>query len=168
MKKQIILMALLLVSVVSAVNYNYFDPRVNNWYDIRDWELDICQKYGGTDQSSTGSTVANGGTTATSANGFGTSSLSQGTITIQGRRQSYNIAGYNETLYEVSWYIESFTQESYTIELIDGTAQEVQSGTVTPPTLGSGSFADYVTGDFTSVKLAVGSQELTVPLVDMT
>jgi hypothetical protein len=26
-----------------------FDPRVSNWYDIQDWEVEVCKLYGGTE-----------------------------------------------------------------------------------------------------------------------
>ncbi len=151
MKIRILLSVLLMVVCAAA-----FDPRIDNWYAVEDWELEICSKWGGTTEAQSG----------------GTSSqavfLSQNTISLQGRRQVYNVEGFDRTLYTASWYIEPIADLGYRVELVGQDKEYVlDHGTASISSPGTGYYADYSNESYTGVRITYGDAWLRVPLVEL-
>ena len=44
-----LLLAILLLSSVVYAKSKQFDPRMDEWYKVEDWELQVCSKWGGTE-----------------------------------------------------------------------------------------------------------------------
>ncbi|MBI4439919.1 hypothetical protein HY638_03015 [Candidatus Woesearchaeota archaeon] len=99
MKKTILLAAIALVlsfDVIALFGTSDFNPRIEAWYQIPDYEKDICMKYGGKDAPDT------------SVKGEA-SFVSEITIAIQASRQKEPD---NRTLYEISYYVETFLRDA--------------------------------------------------------
>ncbi len=109
-KKLIMLMlgVLLLSSLpLSGIVYakpKQFDPRVEEWYKVEQWELDICSKWGGTETTLAGAELST------------PVYLSVLTLTLQAEKIEQPD---NTSLYKVTWYIEPAQGEvSYKVELV--------------------------------------------------
>jgi len=158
-----------LVEARSLADYNYLDPTQDDWYTVQAWELEICQEWGGTQEAASGSSIPGYGS---SANATGTASgqiyLSQKTLTLQGRKQTYNVDNFTQILYEVSWYL-GLTDGTleYTVELVNGVTYNISSGTATTSSAGAGHYANYLNESYSKVKMTYGSETLEVPIVDI-
>ena len=107
-KKQILIgiiaMILLVTPIYSVDQHQYFydgdiysfDPSVQEWYDVAEWELELCRVWGGTAEAYN---VVNGPTY-----------LSETTVTLQGQKSEKMPD--NTTMYEVAWYLESGTNKT--------------------------------------------------------
>jgi len=133
-----------------------FNPRIDSWYSVEQWEVDLCSKWGGTYEAQS---------EATSSTGI---SLSQTTLSLQGRKQDYNIKGVNESLYTLSWYLEPLAEMSYTIELTDDDeikTYRIDSGQASFAKPAGGYKSEYYSEDYTYLKMTYGTNWLRVPLV---
>jgi len=97
-----IIMIFLAQSIIAGV------PQID-WYDVEDWELDVCQMWGGVDE-------ANQGTTS------GEIYLSQMVITLQAEKKVFMLdESQYTTQYKIGWYIAPYQEDyTYTVELISG------------------------------------------------
>ena len=153
---KIILAALLLITLIQQGSS--FDPSIDDWYAVEDWELEVCSMWGGTDEAMAG---------ATSSSPI---YLSQTTLSLQGKKQEYNIAGVNQTLYTISWYFEPMEELGYMVELVDdstGAAFKIEEGTATMSEPAVGFHAEYYDIEYTAVRLWYGSEWLKVPLINL-
>ena len=60
MKPKFILLIITLVfaAIVNAGSSD-FNPRVDDWDAVQDWEIEVCSKWGGTDEAQQGATTTN-------------------------------------------------------------------------------------------------------------
>jgi len=78
-----------------------------NWYDVEAWELEVCQKWGGTDE-------ANSGISSGDSRNF----LSQLTLTLQGEKVQFMIDDSTYTTqYRIGWYFVSI-EKNYTYDVV--------------------------------------------------
>jgi hypothetical protein len=128
------------------------DPRVDGWYEVSDWELDVCSKWGGTGRAQS-SHISQEGETR----------LSQLEVTLQAFRAEYE----GSTLYEVAWYIKPFSgEEEYTV-IMDGEKElEIYSGSATSTAGDNGYDARHINASFDSVEIRYDSGRLVVPIVE--
>ncbi|HLC64826.1 MAG TPA: hypothetical protein VJI46_01740 [Candidatus Nanoarchaeia archaeon] len=99
MKKTLLVVAIALVlafDVIALFGTENFNPRIEAFYQIPDYEKDICMKYGGKDAPDT------------SVKGE-SSFISEITIAIQASKQKEPD---NRTLYEISYYVETFLRDA--------------------------------------------------------
>ncbi|MBS3097930.1 hypothetical protein J4209_04010 [Candidatus Woesearchaeota archaeon] len=139
-----------------------FNPLVDAWYPVEDWELEVCQKWGG---------VA----TINNAQEGEEDYISMLTITLQGEKTVYESELTNETLYEVAYYIMPFTADAdYAVRLRntdDGEVYSIQGKTTASVNSGAAGYkAVYLDKVYDVAELkyegADGSGVLTVPIVD--
>lgn len=83
------------------------DTRIVNWYEIEDWELDVCRSWAGTDNVDYSANID-----------FGSLFISQLTITLQGQKTVYSNyltdnVSINTTTYEVAYYTQPLTNYTY-------------------------------------------------------
>ena len=147
---------ILFSSIAVGRESNYIDPRID-WYPISEWELQVCKKWGGTQEAESGATVSKA------------VYLSQTTLSLQGRKQSYDIEGVNTTLYTASWYLEPVGEIEYRVELIsDNDTFRLDEGTADYSSPAHGYYAEYHNKNFTGVKMTYGGEWVIVPLVELT
>lgn len=174
MRKQIlisILLAILLVIPIASReefqiyqkgDWYSFDPRIDVWYQVEDWELEVCRKWGGTTDSYN---IVSGPTY-----------LSQTTVTLQGEKSEKMPD--DTTLYEVAWYIEDATNRSleYAVRLRNSETVEtkriVGKTSVGGNEAASGYEAEYLSEEYDQVQLGYAFEDaeeitmITVPVID--
>ncbi len=128
------------------------DPRVDGWYEVSDWELDVCTKWGGTGRAQSGHISQEGETR-----------ISQLEVTLQAYKAEYE----GNTLYEVAWYIKPFRgEEEYTV-LLDGDQElEIYAGSATNTAGDNGYDARHMNASFESATIIYDSGRLVVPIVE--
>jgi hypothetical protein len=152
------LVLVVLLVTITIKQSSSFNPRIDDWYTIEPWELEICSKWGGTKEAQSGAT--------SSAAIY----LSQTTLSLQGKKQSYDIAGVNRSLYTVSWYLEPLDEMSYRVELInddESISFKVGDGDSSYSEPAVGYHSEYYDKEFTAVKIQYGLNWLKVPLIDL-
>ncbi|MEA2038157.1 MAG: hypothetical protein U9O94_11725 [Nanoarchaeota archaeon] len=169
LNKRVIRVLLLFLVVLSLpvfvlARFNYLDPKVDSWYDVQPWELEVCRTWGGTQEAESGAT--------TSAPIY----LSRITISLQGKKQVYDVAGFNQTLYTASWSLEPLSNINYTVELVGRdpiiTPRTIAAGTAryTDPAIGyypNSISQGYLEGNYTLVRMIYGSEWVEVPIIDL-
>lgn len=133
-----------------------FNPRIDAWYAVEDWELEYCSKWGGTKEAQS---------EATSSTAI---YLSQTTLSLQGKKQSYDIEGVNQSLYTVSWYLEPLEDMSYRVELVsddESITFRVSDGEASYSAPAAGYHSEYYDVRYSAVKMYYGVNWLRVPLV---
>ena len=164
-------MVLLVTPIMSEEKYQYwykgdiysFDPRIQEWYTVEDWELEVCRKWGGTAQAYN---VVNGPTY-----------LSQTTVTLQGEKT----VNPDETiLYEVAYYIEDALDRSIEFAVrLKNSENNKYKRVVGRTSLNAGEvksdyWAQYLTEEYDQVHLGYVVEDsgkmtiITVPIVDNT
>jgi len=152
----LILTVLFLILTIKGVRS--FNPSIDAWYAVEDWELEVCSKWGGTQE------VASGATSSSSV------FLSRTTLSLQGEKQTYDITGVNQSLYAISWYLEPLTSMSYRIELIDdatATPFRLDDGEASYENPAIGYHSEYYDINYTSVKMTYGLEWIEVPLIEI-
>ena len=151
----IVLLSLMLILLTKAdSSRRLHDPRVDNWYQVSDWELDVCSKWGGTGRAQSGTT-----------NQEGETRLSQLEVTLQGFKMQVE----DEILYEIAWYLKPFSgEEEYTVTLVGKDRLEVYSGSASSTAGSNGYDARYVDANvsYDTVELKYDSGKLEVPIVE--
>jgi len=142
----------------------HFDPRVDAWYAVEDWEVDMCRKWGGTKEAQSGATSST------------VIALSQTTLSLQGTKQAYTAEDseeeeeVNKILYTVSWYLEPLADMNCKVVLKndDGTkTKEISDTEASYSTPSAGYIAEYYEEGYTKVRMEYGSDSLEVKLVDI-
>ncbi len=151
------LIVLFLLDVALGRDYNYFNPLVDSWYTIQPWELEFCQEWGGTQESKSGVTKSKA------------IYLSQTTLSLQGRKQVYEVEGFNQTLYTASWYLEPLSDMDYKVELKGGTSEPytLEEGTAKYTSPAIGYYSDYNDEGYTMVKMTYDGEFIKVRIVDI-
>jgi len=150
------LIALLLLILIPAISS--FDPKIDPWYAVEDWEYELCSKWGGTQEAESG---------ATSSDPI---YLSQTTLSLQGKKQTYDIDGVSKILYTVSWSLEPMSTVSYRIDLINASESiilKIAEGSATSSLPIADFHTNYYDENYTAVKMQYGSKWIKVPLVKL-
>jgi len=104
--------------IISSKDEDEWDHRIDNWYDVEDWEIAVCSKWGGAGEPQSYSGM-----------GFTATGIASGleTVTLQGQKTVYNIEGQNSSvIYEASWYYQPFVgSKSYRVYLAKGARKEL-------------------------------------------
>jgi hypothetical protein len=127
------------------------------WYEVQDWEIEVCSKWGGT-----------ASVQQTGANAEGQSYLYATTITLQAQKtvmMSENES--NSTIYEVAWYFRPLKKEqTYTIELIGDGTEQIYHASASPEKGDANYQAIESSQEYESARISYESGSLTVPVVE--
>ena len=160
MRKTIILLLAVLLFVPSFISPKTadFDPVVDNWYKVEDWEIEVCSKWGGTAEAQTYSSTATG-----SAYMFSTTVTLQGEKSISGEEENST----NTTLYEAAWYFRPMgSQQEYSVLFTGDGTETIYEGSASPERGDANYHAEESTKEYTSVKIKYETGTLTVPIVE--
>ena len=125
-------------------------PVIEDWYGVSEEEIDICNKWGGTETAQKGGTLSS------------PIELSQLTLTLQAQKQSLPD---DTILYEVSWYIQPVENSiSYKVVLIGDDTYNITEGEASYEEAGVGYFTEYLEADYTQAQLRSSNTVLTVPI----
>ena len=161
-KKMILIIGIILLSAIVIANLEFtkhlaiMPPATKlPWYDIQDWELDVCSKYGGRTQSIQTTTPD--------------PSISYGdiSITIQARKTKT----LNETLYQISYFLESYTATTnYILRLTNqktGATKEITRGDLEPGNGATDYWTQYLPEDYTTLTFNYYKGEIQIPIVEV-
>ncbi len=153
MLRQLIL--LIILFGLSASAYGSFDPRVDDWYEVEDWEIEICSKWGGTGQAETRS----GAVMQTP--------LHEMAATVQGEYEELEAEEGKTRIYEFSWYLQPIGgQESFSVTIKGDEELVIADGTAAPAFGNAGYHAIEETDiNYTSVVLEYDSGKIEAPIV---
>jgi hypothetical protein len=136
---------LLLVSVNA-------DPRTS-WYDVEDWEVDVCSKWGGH------------GLAEQSAAIEGEVTFGDMTFAVQAQKSRL----FNNTLYEIAFYIESFSAVShYDLSLVNepkALKKLLRSGDLVPKSGLSEFIVEESREEYTHIQLVTEKGKVLLPVV---
>ena len=153
-----LLLAIIILSSVVYAKSKQFDPEVDDWYKVEQWELEVCSKWGGTEAAQAGAELSQ------------PIYLSVLTLTLQAEKVDQPD---NTSLFKVTWYIEPAAGEvSYQVELIGNSPLSPwivqQSSTATNSNPGIGFFAKYfnITEKLTQAQIIYSNNQFVkVPVV---
>lgn len=141
-------------------------PPKQAWYDVKQWEVDFCEKWGGT-SSSIESGTGPVGTDST----FITHNR---IISLQAERTdiiptALRVPGLNVTVYEVAWYVQPFRSDddiNYEVYLIDerGHLSVLDSGNANYYNPAKGYQANSSSINFTKAEIKFWNEEITMRL----
>lgn len=125
------------------------------WYEVEDWEVDVCSKFGGRSESENSETFQ-------FAPSYGDM-----TITLQARRTKSR----NETLYEVSYFIESYSATTdYKILLKNqktNAEKEISRGNLGPASGATDYWTQSLKEEYTIAIVEYYKGRIIVPIVEV-
>jgi len=144
---------LIILGMMMMVPVTFSDPTIDDWYDVEDWEIEVCSKYGGTAEAQTGVT----------AKAQGDAYMYQTTVTLQGQKSKSG----DSYIYETAWYFRPMNEDQeYSIELIGpGVSKEIYKNAATKELGDSNYHAEESNVQYDSVKIIYETGTLTVPIV---
>jgi len=155
MKKRILVtfvVFLIYIFTISAGQY------IMPWYEVESWEIDVCSKWGGTEQAG----IINTGI-------VGTSFLGQTTATIQAQKTTINDSEEGlSIIYEVAWYFQPIgSDQAYKVQLLGpGRTDEIYKGSATVTNGDSGYHAEETDKNYDKAKILYETGTLLVPIVE--
>lgn len=154
--KNIVLVFAVLVFLVLLANNILAPTPTAPWYEVEDWEKEVCSKWGGTQFSGQEAVV--------SGRKLSFAAL---TATAQARRFRSPEGFYQ---YEVAWYLDSFSQlTDYEIVLFDSSSPEafrrVASGSLQPGAGTTGFEVYNLTQDYSHLRLKYSGGQVVSPVV---
>lgn len=156
-KKILVVLVCFVLLVLLANTILAPSPRAP-WYQVEDWEAEVCSKWGGT-QFSGQEAVTEGRKL----------SFAKMTATAQAKRFR---APENFYVYEVGWYIDSFAELiDYELVLINpskpGLRRRVVSGSLAPEAGAVGYETYNLTDDYTELVLQYSGGSVTTPIIEV-
>lgn len=156
MNKQQTMMAIITLGILLFVGIAYAGVKTpkTTWYEVEDWETEICSKW-------SGESAPENAETETGYFSYGTASM-----TIQAMKTTLG----NQTLYEIYYYIEPYDgEQTYTIQLINEAKQltkDIASGTIGVSAGVADYYVEYLLQDYTEARLVHKYGEFKVPIVE--
>ncbi|MDO8741008.1 MAG: hypothetical protein Q7J54_05555 [Candidatus Woesearchaeota archaeon] len=163
MKKTIsITLAIMFLLAIMPATFSTYE--ISDWYAVEDWELEVCSKWGGTDEAQRGSATSD-------------IYLSQLTVALQAEKTAFPD---NTTLYEVSYYIQPFSEDiQFAIKLANSqndTDYDIVTVTTASISAGASGFTAFYSDEFFDLaKIGYGDSSssgpeniLTVPILNQT
>lgn len=132
-----------------------FDPRVDDWYEVEDWEVEICSKWGGTGQAErhTGAVMQ--------------TPLHEMAATVQGEFTEHEAEEGETRIYEFSWYLQPIGgQESFSVTIKGDEELVIAEGTA-PPAFGDAGYhaIEETEVNYTTIVLDYDSGKIEAPIV---
>lgn len=153
--------ALIISSVNAGQERSKFDPKVDSWYDVQEWEVEVCSQWGGI-----------GEVQKSSATPFGSETyLYSMAITLQAEKKRHYVGDANFTyIYDVGWYIQPLKGSvDYKVYLVTESGHEklLGEGAANMRTGDSGYYAEENTSiAYENAKIVYGEGSgLLVPVV---
>ncbi|MCK4669896.1 MAG: hypothetical protein KAT43_01740 [Nanoarchaeota archaeon] len=150
-------------SVIFSLAFILFFPmvfagQIANWYAVADWELEVCQKWGGT------------GTEEGSVSGrfrAQTDIVQSTTITLQARKTLPPQTTPQDVTYELAWYVEpAFASIAFNLYLKGPPNLLVANGTADFQAPSSGYWSGDLPGNYSEAILNYGTADsLIVPII---
>jgi len=164
-KKLFFVFALFILIVLFANNFHAVIPELFGieswyarppWYEVDDWETDVCSKWGGT--SFAGQAAVTTGRKL---------SWADMTATVQAKKFKSKEKYF---IYEVGWYLDSFGKKlSYDIKLINEARPDlfylVDEGSLLPESGKTGFEVYNLTDDYDAVRFTYTGGAVTVPVI---
>ena len=128
------------------------------WYQVEDWEVDVCSKWGGTEFA------GQAATTSGRKVPFATMSA-----TVQGKKFKTLEGNF---VYEAAWYIESYAEvTNYEITFINSkepqARHQIDAGALSPESGAQGYDTYDLTEDYTHIKLQYTGGHVQVPIIQV-
>ncbi|MEM4263596.1 MAG: hypothetical protein QW666_01720 [Candidatus Woesearchaeota archaeon] len=138
-----------------GIRAEYKEPA---WHEVEEWEKEVCSKWGGTGTAGSQGAITSGRKL----------SWASMTATVQGKKTRTKEKEY---IYEVAWYIDSFSETTnYEILMINPAKPElrhlVDSGSLAPEKGTIGYETYNMTQDFTHIKLTYTGGSITTPIIE--
>jgi hypothetical protein len=147
------MLSILGIILLAGIVYAGIRTPTTNWHEVEEWEIEVCSKWAG--HSSPENSETESGYFA-----YGTTSM-----TLQAFKTNFG----NQTLYEVYYYIEPYDgEQQYHIQLINNEKQlryEIDSGTIGVQAGVADYYTDYLTEDYTKVRIVHKNGIFKVPIV---
>ncbi|MBD3361823.1 hypothetical protein GF358_03455 [Candidatus Woesearchaeota archaeon] len=151
LNKKIIL--LIIVILLSGIAYSAVRTPTTPWYEVEDWEIEVCSKFAG-------QSAPDNAETETGYFSYGTTSM-----TIQAFKSNYG----DEYLYEVYYYIEPYTEtQTYSIHLVNENkriSHEIASGTIGVNAGAMDYYTNYSALNFNEVRMVHKYGAFKVPII---
>lgn len=144
-----ILYILLIATLVTA-------DVVLDWYAVEDWELEVCSKWGGTEEAQSGASYSS------------PIFLSQTTLSLQAKKETYDQIENASSLYKVSWYLEPIEDINYQV-LLRGNESPITiaEGEVTYDQPAQGYYAAYHNNSYTKIRMIYGGEWIELDVVEI-
>ncbi len=159
-KRHMIYASIMMLIMITSVLVIAFNPMIDNWYDVEDWEVEVCSKWGGlADVQKHAGTIT------------GDTALHKLAATIQGEKIRIGAGDEEKTVYEIAWYIQPVSgQEKFTVEVYGQSGKkEIEKGTAPATTGTSGYYViDDTSSDYTNAVLKYDTGSIDVPIVERT
>ena len=158
-KKSVVLLVFVSFILLFLLANNISAPTPTTpWYEVEDWEKEVCSKWGGTRFA--------GQEAVTTGRKFSWAAM---TATVQGKKLK---TPENYYLYEVGWYIDSFSEVTdYEILLINPSKLDwkykVASGSLSPDSGTVGYEVFNLTQDYTHITLVYSGGTVTTPIIQV-
>ncbi len=139
------------------------DARIGDWYDVEDWELEVCREWGGIDSPQSNADVSQ-------APLF----ISQTAIALQAEKE---VLPDGNIIYTVSYYIQPLQDVHFAVRLrnsITGGLRTIVAPTLVEQGESNADFYPLTTGEvFDRVEMAIGTEStvntiVTMPIIDET
>lgn len=144
---------LLVVPMVTAAFLQPKSPKTLPWYQVDDWEIDVCSKWGGRKAAEIYETT-------------GRFPYGAASYTMQGRKTRQHQA---PTIYEIGYYIEAFSIPlEYKLYLLNDETQDAKyiDGNVLGPGNGISDYRiEQLNEDYTHLRLITPGSIVTTPFV---
>jgi len=150
---------IIIITAISILSLVVTSQTVNKetkklWYDVSDWEINACSRWGGRT------------TTQQSETTLQPQTYGDITITVQGKKHN----AIKQTLYEVTYYIQSHTATTeYLLQLKNpttGKTKEISRGNLAPESGITDYWAETLPEDYTIVSLTYYKGTLTAPIIE--
>ncbi|MBW3013849.1 hypothetical protein KY335_01240 [Candidatus Woesearchaeota archaeon] len=143
---------LILIIIFSLIIPIAFSAPIANWYAVQDWELDVCNKWGGT--------VTDG--TVSGRFRAQTDIIQSTTVTLQ----AHKIVGPQNATYEIAWYVEPAMNAMAISIYLKGTQNFlVANGTADFRAPSVGYWAGDLPANYSEAIIQFSGETLSVPVV---
>lgn len=153
MNKKIIF-AVIGILLFAGIAYAGVKTPKTAWYNVEDWETEVCSKWAG-------STAPENAETEAGYFAYGTASM-----TIQAMKTTLG----NQTLYEIYYYIEPYDgEQTYSLQLINEDKQiekEIASGTIGVNAGVTDYYTEYLAQNYNEARLVHKYGAFKVPIIE--
>lgn len=130
MLKQGVFIGLLLVffMLLTAAEFDY---RESDWYEVEDWEVEVCSKWGGAKEAES------------HTGGVYSTEFDEMAATVQASMENISNEDEEMYVYEVSWYLQPMEgSEEYKVSLGGENSETIKKGSAPSTTGDSGYYAE--------------------------
>ena len=153
-KKTKIIATIIGIILFAGIAYAGVKTPKTTWYNVEDWETEVCSKWAGSSAPENAETEA------------GYFSYGTASMTIQAMKTTLG----NQTLYEVYYYIEPYDgEQTYTLQLINEDKQitkDIASGTIGVNAGVADYYTEYLAQNYNEARLVHKYGTFKVPIIE--